>query len=146
MIIFAFIATIRIMFLQTHKLLLDWYTKNGRHDLPWRNSDDPYHIWVSEIMLQQTQVKTVLERFYFPFFEAFPALQDLADADLDEVLKKWEGLGYYTRARNLHKAAQLSAPELPQTIEELVETVVERILNLADFNVDSFQWGINSET
>ncbi len=70
-------------------------------------------------MLQQTQVKTVLERFYFPFLEAFPSLQDLADASEDEVLKKWEGLGYYTRARNLHKTACLSAPLLPQTVNEL---------------------------
>ena len=67
-------------------------------------------------MLQQTQVKTILDRFYFPFLEAFPTLQDLADADLDDVLKKWEGLGYYTRAKNLHKAAQLAAPLLPQTV------------------------------
>lgn len=119
MIIFAFIATIHSMFLQTHELLLDWYTHNGRHHLPWRNTDDAYHIWVSEIMLQQTQVKTVLERFYFPFLEAFPTLADLANADLDEVLKKWEGLGYYTRARNLHKAARLSAPRLPQTVKAL---------------------------
>ncbi len=70
-------------------------------------------------MLQQTQVKTVLERFYFPFLEAFPTLQKLADAELDDVLKRWEGLGYYTRARNLHKAARLAAPEMPQTVAEL---------------------------
>lgn len=107
------------MFSKAHKQLLTWYLANGRHDLPWRNTDDPYRIWVSEIMLQQTQVKTVLERFYFPFLEAFPTLQDLADADLDEVLKRWEGLGYYTRARNLHKAARLSAPALPQSVHKL---------------------------
>jgi len=109
------------MFLQTHELLLNWYRQYGRHHLPWRNSDNAYHIWVSEIMLQQTQVKTVLERFYFPFLEAFPTLTDLAAADLDEVLKKWEGLGYYTRARNLHKAARISAPRLPQTVKALEE-------------------------
>ena len=104
---------------KAHSLLYDWYQANGRHDLPWRLTDDPYKIYVSEIMLQQTQVKTVLERFYFPFLETFPTLADLAAADLDDVLKKWEGLGYYTRARNLHKAAQLAAPALPQSVEEL---------------------------
>ena len=70
-------------------------------------------------MLQQTQVKTVLERFYFPFLEAFPTLADLAAADLDDVLKKWEGLGYYTRARNLHRAAQQCVTALPQSVHEL---------------------------
>jgi A/G-specific adenine glycosylase len=107
------------MFKNAHAALYRWYEDHGRHDLPWRNTDDPYRIWVSEIMLQQTQVKTVLERFYFPFLEAFPTLQDLADARVDDVLKRWEGLGYYTRARNLHKAAQMAAPRFPQTVEEL---------------------------
>jgi A/G-specific adenine glycosylase len=107
------------MFKTAHDALHRWYLENGRHDLPWRNTDDPYRIWVSEIMLQQTQVKTVLERFYFPFLKAFPTLEDLAAADLDDVLKKWEGLGYYTRARNLHKAARLTSPGMPQTVTEL---------------------------
>lgn len=70
-------------------------------------------------MLQQTQVKTVLERFYFQFLEKFPTLQSLAKASLDEVLKAWEGLGYYTRARNLHKTAQLTQTQLPKTVEAL---------------------------
>ena len=107
------------MFSDVHASLADWYARYGRHDLPWRRTNDPYPIWVSEIMLQQTQVKTVLERFYFPFLEAFPTLQELADADLDDVLKRWEGLGYYTRAKNLHKAARLAVPRLPQTVSEL---------------------------
>jgi len=107
------------MFRDLHTHLDDWYRTHGRHDLPWRRTADPYAIWVSEIMLQQTQVKTVLERFYFPFLQAFPTLQDLADADLDDVLKKWEGLGYYTRARNLHRAARLCAPRLPRSVTEL---------------------------
>lgn len=80
-----------------HTQLLEWYEAQGRHDLPWRRTDDPYKIWVSEIMLQQTQVKTVLERFYFPFLECFPTLSSLAAAPLDDVLKQWEGLGYYSR-------------------------------------------------
>ena len=103
-----------------HLKLLDWYRAHGRHHLPWRQTDDPYRIWVSEIMLQQTQVKTVLERFYFPFLERFPSLPSLADAPLDDVLKQWEGLGYYTRAKNLHKAAQKCAPSLPETVEGLI--------------------------
>jgi A/G-specific adenine glycosylase len=75
--------------------LLQWYEQNDRHNLPWHTTDKAYHIYISEIMLQQTQVKTVLERFYFLFIEAFPTLADVASFDLDDVLKKWEGLGYY---------------------------------------------------
>ena len=108
------------MYKEAHRSLYDWYKKNGRHELPWRLTDDPYKVYVSEIMLQQTQVKTVLERFYFPFLEAFPTLQDLASATESEVLKKWEGLGYYTRARNLHKAAKMAAPFMPNTVEGLL--------------------------
>jgi len=108
------------MFSEAHRKLFAWYRENGRHDLPWRLSSDAYRIWVSEIMLQQTQVKTVLERFYFPFLERFPTLRDLAEASEDEVLKQWEGLGYYTRARNLHKTAQICRDALPQSVTELV--------------------------
>lgn len=101
--------------------LIQWYEKHGRHDLPWRNTSNPYHIYLSEIMLQQTQVKTVLERFYFQFLDRFPTLESLAKASEDEVLKAWEGLGYYTRARNLHKTARLTLGVLPQSVEELVK-------------------------
>ena len=101
--------------------LIQWYEKHGRHDLPWRNTSNPYHIYLSEIMLQQTQVKTVLERFYFQFLDRFPALESLAKASEDEVLKAWEGLGYYTRARNLHKTARLTLGVLPKSVEELVK-------------------------
>jgi len=107
------------MYNEAQKLLLDWYAKNGRHDLPWRQTNDAYTIYLSEIMLQQTQVKTVLERFYFPFLERFPTLQSVADAPLDDVLKMWEGLGYYTRARNLHHTALTCKGILPQNPEEL---------------------------
>ncbi len=107
------------MYDDLHETLLNWYAKHGRRDLPWRNTDDPYRIWVSEIMLQQTQVKTVLERFYRPFLERFPTLAALAEAPLDDVLKQWEGLGYYTRAKNLHRAARMCAPFLPDTVEGL---------------------------
>lgn len=109
------------MYDKAHKSLYEWYEKNGRHDLPWRNTNDPYHIYLSEIMLQQTQVKTVLERFYFPFLETFPTMEDLACASLDDVLKKWEGLGYYTRARNLHAAARQCNGSIPETAHELMQ-------------------------
>jgi len=85
-----------------HQKIRKWYAHNGRHNLPWRTTDDPYRIYLSEVMLQQTQVKTVLERFYFPFLEKFPTLETLGSAPLDDVLKMWEGLGYYNRAKNLH--------------------------------------------
>lgn len=84
--------------------LLEWYACHGR-DLPWRHSRDPYAIWVSEIMLQQTQVKTVLP-YYQRWLAQFPTVAALAMADQQTVLKAWEGLGYYARARNLHQAAQ----------------------------------------
>ncbi len=108
------------MTVSVHERLLTWYRRHGRHDLPWRQTDDPYRIWISEIMLQQTQVKTVRERFYFPFLERFPTLPSLAAAPLDDVLKQWEGLGYYSRAKNLHKAAQMCTPFMPDTVEGLL--------------------------
>ncbi len=85
------------------RALLDWYADHAR-DLPWRRTRDPYRIWVSEVMLQQTRVDTVL-RYYDPFLARFPDLETLARAPLADVLKAWEGLGYYRRARNLHAAA-----------------------------------------
>jgi len=114
---------------QTHKNIQAWYKTYGRHDLPWRATTDPYHIYLSEVMLQQTQVKTVLERYYFPFLKKFPTLKALGDAPLDDVLKMWEGLGYYNRAKNLHKTAQIlsqgqtrgSALTLPSEIDTLVK-------------------------
>ena len=84
--------------------LSKWYLKNCR-DLPWRRSDNPYHIWVSEVMLQQTQVDRVL-KYYPQFLKKFPDINKLARADLQAVLKAWEGMGYYARARNLHRASK----------------------------------------
>lgn len=104
---------------QFHRKLYEWYRQNGRHDLPWRHAADPYRVYVSEIMLQQTQVETVRTRYYQPFLKRFPSLTDLASADLSEVLKLWEGLGYYSRARNLHAAAKACNGRLPQTVEQL---------------------------
>jgi A/G-specific adenine glycosylase len=89
---------------QLRQSLLIWYSQFGR-DLPWRHSRDPYAIWVSEVMLQQTQVKTVIP-YYQRWMSLFPTIQDLAAADQQQVLKAWQGLGYYARARNLHQAAQ----------------------------------------
>lgn len=83
--------------------VLNWHIQYGRHDLPW-TTVDPYRVWISEVMLQQTQVVTGLIR-YPKWFEKFPTLLDLANASQDQVLEEWEGLGYYARARNLHKAA-----------------------------------------
>jgi A/G-specific adenine glycosylase len=84
--------------------LLQWYQQSGR-DLPWRSTRDPYAIWVSEVMLQQTQVKTVIP-YYQRWLATFPTIAALASAQQQQVLKTWEGLGYYARARNLHRAAQ----------------------------------------
>lgn len=85
--------------------VLSWYGKN-RRELPWRDNPDPYHIWVSEIMLQQTQVRTVIP-YYSKFLRRYPRLEDLARANENEVLSVWSGLGYYNRARNLLSAAQI---------------------------------------
>ena len=102
--------------------LLNWYDKHGRHDLPWQRDATPYHVWLSEIMLQQTQVTTVLP-YYERFTTAFPALGDLASAPLDSILRLWSGLGYYARARNLHRAARVLVEEhtgrFPANLEAL---------------------------
>ena len=87
------------------QMLLEWYDANKR-SLPWRGTRDPYRIWLSEIMLQQTRVETV-KGYYLRFLERYPDVHALARAESDELLKMWEGLGYYSRARNLHKAAKL---------------------------------------
>lgn len=108
------------LYKKTHKNIRNWYKTEGRHKLPWRSTDDAYHIYLSEVMLQQTQVKTVLERYYFPFLKKFPTLKALGEAQLDDVLKMWEGLGYYNRAKNLHKTATL-IDKLPQNIDQLIK-------------------------
>lgn len=100
---------------------IHWYEKEKRN-LPWRVNLDPYRIWISEIMLQQTRVDTVID-YYYRFMEWFPTIKDLAEAPDDRLLKAWEGLGYYSRARNLKVAAQQIMTEfdgqMPQTIEEI---------------------------
>jgi A/G-specific adenine glycosylase len=103
--------------------LLDWYAENKR-DMPWRETDDPYAIWVSEIMLQQTRVDTV-RNYYRRFLETFPTVDDLAEAERDEVLKQWEGLGYYSRARYLHEAAQQVVEEHDGKVPDTMEAIRE---------------------
>lgn len=101
--------------------LRGWYQAHGRHNLPWRQTTDPYAIWISEVMLQQTQVSTVLERFYHPFLKSFPTLQHLAAAPREKVLKAWEGLGYYRRAGFLHEAAKRAHNGLPDDVTALTD-------------------------
>jgi len=107
---------------EVRQRLLSWFNQNKR-SLPWRTSKDPYHIWLSEVILQQTRVDQGLP-YFERFIVRFPTVEDLASADLDEILKLWEGLGYYSRARNLHKAAQqvVSSSEgiLPSTYDEWI--------------------------
>lgn len=102
--------------------LLAWFDQHGRHDLPWQRDITPYRVWVSEIMLQQTQVNTVIP-YFERFMSRFPRVQDLADAAEDEVLHHWTGLGYYARARNLHRAARKVRDEhagvFPATLDAL---------------------------
>ncbi|WP_028227677.1 A/G-specific adenine glycosylase [Paraburkholderia ferrariae] len=102
--------------------LIAWQREHGRHDLPWQNTRDAYRIWLSEIMLQQTQVGTVIP-YYAHFLDRFPTVEALAAAPLDDVMALWAGLGYYTRARNLHRCAQVVAQEhggrFPQTVDGL---------------------------
>jgi A/G-specific adenine glycosylase len=101
--------------------LLDWYAKH-RRSLPWRGSSDPYAVLVSEYMAQQTRVETVIP-YYLRWMQRFPTIQALATAPLDDVLKAWEGLGYYARARNLHKAAQVIVTryggKIPPSVDDL---------------------------
>ena len=105
--------------------LIRWHKRNGRHDLPWQNTTDPYRVWLSEIMLQQTQVATATP-YYLRFLQHFPTLAELAAAPVGEVMALWSGLGYYARARNLHACAQVvmeqhggQFPTLPEQLAAL---------------------------
>ena len=123
------------------KRILDWAEQHGRHDLPWQKTPDRYRVWVSEIMLQQTQVKTVIP-YYERFMRSFPTVLILATSPEDFVLEHWSGLGYYARARNLHKSAEIialeHAGELPTTLDGLMalpgigRSTAGAILSLAD--------------
>ena len=102
--------------------VLAWFDQHGRKDLPWQQDISPYRVWLSETMLQQTQVATVIP-YFNAFMEKFPDIASLANAPVDEVLHLWSGLGYYARARNLHKTAQLivEGGSFPDTLDELIE-------------------------
>lgn len=110
-------------FMRFSNLLITWYLQNKR-DLPWRHTTDPYLIWLSEIMLQQTRVAQGLP-YYLRFVDAFPTVSDLASADEQQVLRLWQGLGYYSRARNLHKAAKVVVDDykgaFPKSFSELLK-------------------------
>lgn len=105
------------------QLVLAWFDVHGRHDLPWQKDITPYRVWVSEIMLQQTQVTTVIP-YYERFMNSFPDVMSLANAGIDDVLHHWSGLGYYARARNLHKAAVIVRDEFdgvfPADVDEVL--------------------------
>ena len=102
-------------------VLIDWYERNGR-DLPWRQTTDPYKIWISEIILQQTRVAQGYD-YYCRFIGRFPDVASLAEAGEDEVMKYWQGLGYYSRARNLHEAARSihAAGSFPRSYKEVLK-------------------------
>lgn len=107
----------------SHRVLL-WFDQHGRKNLPWQRDHDAYKIWVSEIMLQQTRVETVIP-YYEKFMQRFPDVSKLAESNVDEVLHHWTGLGYYARARNLHKAAKqictMHAGKFPQNIDQVID-------------------------
>ena len=102
--------------------LLTWFDEHGRKTLPWQHNRTPYRVWVSEIMLQQTQVATVIP-YYTRFMTRFPEVEDLSQAPIDDVLSIWTGLGYYARARNLHKTACLVASDYDWQFPDSVEVL-----------------------
>ena len=110
--------------------LLTWFDSHGRKDLPWQHPRTPYRVWLSEIMLQQTQVRTVIPYFQ-RFVEALPTLESLAEASQDQVLALWSGLGYYSRARNLHACAKMCverhAADLPSSLDDLAALSIPAI-------------------
>ena len=122
--------------------LLAWYRTNGR-DLPWRNTQDPYAIWLSEIILQQTRIVQGMD-YWLRFMEKWPRVEDLAAAKEDEVMRMWQGLGYYSRARNLHKAAQqiVALGHFPNTLDD-----IKKLKGVGDYTaaaIGSFAFGIEA--
>ena len=105
------------------KKIIHWQKINGRNNLPWQ-AKSPYHVWISEIMLQQTQVKTVIPYFH-KFINSFPSIKSLAESNLDNVLASWSGLGYYTRAKNIHLTSKIIHEKyngsIPNNYDQLIE-------------------------
>ena len=126
--------------------LLAWFDAHGRHDFPWQRDRTPYSVWVSEIMLQQTQVATVIP-YYQAFMARFPDIDTLAHAPIDDVLHRWSGLGYYARARHLHRAAQVVVAEqggaFPRSLEAVMalpgigRSTASRILSETGISVET---------
>ena len=104
--------------------LISWHKKNGRHNLPWQFKINPYKIWVSEIMLQQTQVKTVLP-YYKKFIKKYPSIKELSNSPLDDVLKLWAGLGYYRRASNLHKSSKIIKKQYKYNFPKIYDEIIK---------------------
>jgi A/G-specific adenine glycosylase len=127
--------------LEFSRVLRDWYSVQKR-DLPWRNTEDPYKIWLSEIILQQTRVDQGIA-YYFKFIQKYPNVLALANADEMEVLNLWQGLGYYSRARNLHASAKLIASrlngEFPQNHQEILQ--LKGVGNYTAAAIASFAYG-----
>lgn len=117
-------SLINTLYEQFSTPLLTWYDEHGRKNLPWQLPRSPYRVWISEIMLQQTQVQTVIP-YFNRFMEEFPTIHQLAEAEDDKVLSLWSGLGYYSRARNLHKTAKIISTDylgiIPTDIELLIQ-------------------------
>ena len=107
--------------LSSQQSLLDWYARDARSELPWRKTSDIYYIYLSEIMLQQTQVSRVASEYYPNFLQKFPTILALSKASLEEVFSLWSGLGYYRRAKNLHATAQLCPNGLPDNLKDLLK-------------------------
>ena len=104
--------------------ILRWHKQHGRYDLPWQKNKDPYLVWVSEIMLQQTQVSTVIP-FYIKFIDRFQTINQLAKASEDEVMSYWSGLGFYSRARNLHKTAKIIADQYSCKFPDIFDNLIQ---------------------
>ncbi|HQQ75373.1 MAG TPA: A/G-specific adenine glycosylase, partial [Pseudomonadales bacterium] len=103
--------------------VLKWFDHSGRKHLPWQQDITPYGVWLSEVMLQQTQVNTVIP-YFEKFISRFPDITSLADAQVDDILALWTGLGYYTRARNLHRTAKIISTEYQSVFPDNVETLM----------------------
>ena len=116
--------------------LINWHKQSGRKNLPWQVKTNPYKVWISEIMLQQTQVKTVIP-YFLKFVERYPNINSLANSDEDEVLSYWSGLGYYSRGRNLLKSAKILKPCSPVFPKLLISKLIVVLLPIPEYIVFS---------